>query len=57
MFVPSHNEKLIKSSIKSNADVLLLDVEDSVQPLKKETHFETDIFVIPAEPTKANGYG
>tara|TARA_B100001287_G_C22659868_1_gene519757 strand:+ start:32 stop:886 length:855 start_codon:yes stop_codon:yes gene_type:complete len=32
MFVPSHNEKLMKSASKSNADVLLLDVEDSVQP-------------------------
>lgn len=32
MFVPSHNEKLMRSASKSNADVLLLDVEDSVQP-------------------------
>lgn len=36
MFVPSHNEKLLKSSIKSDADVLLLDVEDSVQPLRNK---------------------
>lgn len=33
MFVPSHNEKLMTSASKSKADVLLLDVEDSVQPL------------------------
>jgi len=32
MFVPAHNEKLMKSASKSNADVLLLDIEDSVQP-------------------------
>jgi len=32
MFVPSHNEKLMISASKSDADVLLLDVEDSVQP-------------------------
>lgn len=33
LFVPSHNNKLMLSASKSNADVLLLDVEDSVQPL------------------------
>lgn len=32
LFVPSHNEKLMTSASKSDADVLLLDVEDSVQP-------------------------
>jgi len=32
MFVPSHNEKLMTSASKSDADVLLLDIEDSVQP-------------------------
>ena len=32
MFVPAHNERLLKSAIKSEADVLLLDIEDSVQP-------------------------
>jgi len=32
LFVPSHNEKLILSALKSNADVLLFDIEDSVQP-------------------------
>jgi len=33
MFVPSHNEKLMTSASKSQADVLLLDIEDSVQPI------------------------
>lgn len=32
MFVPGHNEKLLNSASKSAADVLLLDIEDSVQP-------------------------
>lgn len=32
MFVPSHNEKLMTSAGKTDADVLLLDIEDSVQP-------------------------
>lgn len=32
MFVPAHNKKLMDSAAKSNADVLLLDIEDSVQP-------------------------
>lgn len=32
MFVPGHNEKLLNSASRSNADVLLLDLEDSVQP-------------------------
>lgn len=33
MFVPAHNNKLMDSAAKSDADVLLLDVEDSVQPV------------------------
>lgn len=33
MFVPSHNEKLMNSAVKTKADVLLLDIEDSVQPV------------------------
>lgn len=32
MFVPAHNERLMESASKTNADVLLLDIEDSVQP-------------------------
>ena len=32
MFVPGHNEKLLASAARSEADVLLLDLEDSVQP-------------------------
>jgi len=33
MFVPGHNEKLMTSASKYKADVLLLDIEDSVQPV------------------------
>ena len=32
MFVPAHSTKLLDSAIRSNADVLLLDIEDSCQP-------------------------
>lgn len=33
MFVPGHNERLLTSASRSEADVLLLDIEDSVQPV------------------------
>lgn len=33
MFVPAHNERLMSSASRSEADVLLLDIEDSVQPV------------------------
>lgn len=36
MFVPAHNEKLMDSAIKRQADILLLDIEDSVQPAKNK---------------------
>lgn len=36
MFVPAHNDKLLESSIKRDADVLLLDIEDSVPPIDKQ---------------------
>ncbi len=32
MFVPGHNDRLVQSAARSAADVLLLDLEDSVQP-------------------------
>lgn len=32
MFVPAHNERLMSSAARSKADILLLDIEDSVQP-------------------------
>lgn len=36
MFVPAHNEKLMESATRINADVLLLDIEDSVQPVENK---------------------
>lgn len=36
MFVPGHNERLLTSAAKSEADVLLLDIEDSVQPVENK---------------------
>jgi citrate lyase subunit beta/citryl-CoA lyase len=36
MFVPAHNERLMLSAAKSDADVLLLDIEDSVQPVSNK---------------------
>ena len=37
MFVPAHNEKLLESALRRDADVLLLDIEDSVPPYAKQT--------------------
>ena len=36
MFVPAHNLKLLESSLKRDADVLLLDIEDSVPEIYKQ---------------------
>ena len=36
MFVPGHNERLLASAAKSDADVLLFDIEDSVQPVENK---------------------
>lgn len=36
MFVPAHNDKLMTSASKIASDVLLLDVEDSVQPIENK---------------------
>ena len=36
LFVPGHNSKFMESAAKSNADILLPDVEDSVQPISNK---------------------
>lgn len=36
MFVPAHNTKLMTSAISKDADILLLDLEDSVQPTENK---------------------
>ncbi len=37
MFVPAHNQKLLDSSVKRDADCLILDIEDSVPAYDKQT--------------------
>ena len=37
MFVPAHNERLLNSASRSNADVLLPDIEDSVHGIDKQS--------------------
>jgi citrate lyase subunit beta/citryl-CoA lyase len=36
MFVPAHNDRFLDSAARSKADVLLLDLEDSVQPAENK---------------------
>lgn len=36
MFVPAHSNKLLDSAIRTKADVLLFDIEDSVQPVSNK---------------------
>lgn len=36
LFVPGHNEKLMTNAMKIDADVLLFDIEDSVQPINNK---------------------
>lgn len=36
LFVPGHNPKFMKSAANSSADIILPDVEDSVQPVKNK---------------------
>ena len=36
MFVPGHNERLLMSASRSNADALILDIEDSVMPISNK---------------------
>jgi len=44
MFVPGHNEKLLSSASKSNADALILDLEDSVPGGKNKQLARDTIF-------------
>lgn len=36
MFVPAHNDRLMNSAMRTPADVLLFDIEDSVQPVENK---------------------
>lgn len=53
MFVPAHNEKLLDSAVRREADVLLLDVEDSVPPPLKQT--ARDNIIAFAQRSDLNG--
>jgi citrate lyase subunit beta/citryl-CoA lyase len=54
MFVPGHNHKLLLSAAKSQADVLLLDIEDSVQPESNKTAARNLIKSLVIEQVFAN---
>lgn len=54
MFVPAHNDKLLISAAKSDADVLLLDVEDSVRPEKNKQVARDNIVKFVGEGTFSN---
>lgn len=54
LFVPAHNEKLLNSALRCKADVLLLDIEDSVQPEKNKQIARTNIKQL-AEEGRLNG--
>lgn len=43
LFVPAHNERLMNSAARSQADVLLLDIEDSVQPVSNKATARSNI--------------
>lgn len=56
MFVPAHNERLMISAAKSNADVLLFDIEDSVQPTSNKQIARDNIIKYLSQGTFANRY-
>ena len=41
MFVPGHRQRMIDKALASDADVLLLDIEDGVPPAEKDLARET----------------
>lgn len=49
MFVPAHNEKLMNSCLRFDPDVLLLDIEDSVQPMQNKQIARDNIIKFLAE--------
>lgn len=49
MFVPAHNEKLMNSCLRFDPDVLLLDIEDSVQPMQNKQIARDNIIRFLAE--------
>ncbi|HBZ26122.1 MAG TPA: CoA ester lyase [Rikenellaceae bacterium] len=49
MFVPAHNERLMESATRVEADVLLLDLEDSVQPIMNKQLARNNIIKFVSE--------
>ena len=49
MFVPAHNQHLLESALHRDADVLLLDIEDSV-PVKDKQHARDNIISLVNRP-------
>ena len=49
MFVPAHNERLMNSACRTQADILLLDIEDSVQPVENKEVARNNILKYIAE--------
>ena len=49
MFVPAHNERLMNSACRTQSDVLLLDIEDSVQPKENKQSARDNILRYIAE--------
>jgi len=56
LFVPGHNKKLMNSASKSEADVLLLDLEDSVQPKSNKQSARDTIISFVKEKKFNNHY-
>ena len=58
MFVPAHNQHLLDSSLRRDADVLLLDIEDSVPQCDKQTARDNiKAFVAREDVRKLQGGG
>ena len=56
MFVPAHNQHLLESSLRRDADVLLLDIEDSVPQCDKQTARDNiKVFVAREDVRKLQG--
>lgn len=55
MFVPAHNQKLLESSIRREADAFLLDIEDSVPKPDKQTARENIINYVNRPDVRERG--
>ena len=54
MFVPAHNERFMNSAARSNADILLPDIEDSVLPASNKQVARDNIIKYVQDGTFAN---